>query len=316
MQIARACSLTAQEKAAPAEGRVGVYTVLVRRIFCALGAVAFAACVDFGELSGGSDASTPDDDATFADTSADVSDAGIQDSGFPDIFVPPLVDASFCASVDATFCDDFDTVALAVRWDSLYTRAGGNVVQSPNDAAPSEPNTLLTTIPGGDAATEYTRAAFLSKTITGNFTHFDVAFDIHSSAPGDNGAMLPIEIFGNGTTVQPESYLGIYMWPHMTYAIEQHDFSDGGALAFQSPNWFTQIQLTAWHRVEISIDLATDGGVAHLTETLDGTVVQTFVMNPLWTLGPSVLVAIGDTSPYSSFSSWEIRFDNVTIDAN
>jgi hypothetical protein len=286
---------------------------LVRRIFFALPLVGFAACIDFGDLIGGGDSVSPPADASTQDATADFTDAGIDDGGsFSDAFVPPLVDASFCATADASFCDDFDTVALAVRWESRFTYANCVIQQDPYDAAPSPPNTLLATIP--DAGT-VNREAFLTKHFVGNFTHFDIGFDILVAA-GDTGnfygAILPLTISAPDNT----NYLTYYLYSHGAYAYEQHQYSDGGGSAAQSPNWFDWPHIGKWQHLDIAIDLATDGGKPMLTVTLDGTIVEYFALSSVWHLGPSVALQFGITYPYGTSTEWDLRYDNVTVNAH
>jgi hypothetical protein len=288
---------------------------LVRRVSCALFLVGFAACIDFGALTGGDSDSVPPVDAGN-DAGPTVDAGNIDDSGFADTTTPPLIDASYCANVDASFCDDFDTVALAVRWSSRTTRAGGTIEQDPFATAPSPPNTLYAMLPEAGAADEFTRAAYIQRQFSGAFTHFDVSFDVYFQqvdTANNYGAILPIAIYAPDIELTPPNYLTFYYYQTKAYAYEQHSFPDGGGVSASSPNWFDIPQVGKWQRLEMAIDLAGDGGAPHLTVTLDGEVVEYFAMNKSWTLGPTIGLLIGVTYPYGTYAAWQIRYDNLVV---
>jgi hypothetical protein len=211
-------------------------------------------------------------------------------------FARGRVDGSYCANVDATFCDDFDTAPLAILWGSRYQRGGASADHDPYDAAPSMPNTLLVTVPSSDASTDpANRTAFLSRT---------VPFAI--KAPWGN---------------TPGAYhsLTMYLYAAKGYAYEQDSLPDAAQTVQGFANLFVSPTPGKSTEISIAIDINPDGGRSTLTVSLDGTIQGYYSgssgLLPGWSLASGVEIDLGDTYLYGSSSAWRLRYDNVTVRA-
>ncbi len=135
-----------------------------------------------GEAPGGSDVGDagPEGASPPPERDADGLDAGGGDA------------ARFCASVDATFCDDFDDgLALSAHWPSV-TQNGSGVLAS-TDAALSPPNALAASESNGNGEAKIVRRfAKAGNTLT---LDFDMRID---ALPPDGGTSDNVELLRIG----------------------------------------------------------------------------------------------------------------------
>jgi hypothetical protein len=271
-------------------------------VFVALVFAPAVACLfpDLGDLQrdGASDV------VVIADASdsaiADVVDASAVD-------VSEAGDTGFCASLGGThaLCEDFDEEAGYAGQFTSYVSV--NAAQTLDTSAfTSSPNSLVTSTPATNKLGDHTyiEHAFTT-TASASITYtFDVRFDSMNST---GSCIFGGIIVDDG---QPDFHV-LSVYTTSTYAAVEESFvrSDGGT-AYVDHTFSSPIQLGAWTRVSISIDLAK----RTISATLDGTtaLVPT-LLDSSWTSGPPT-IDLGFTYVASETQAWQARYDDVVFD--
>ena len=223
-----------------------------------------------------------------------------------------FIDANYCSRSDATFCDDFDTTALAIKWESLNVTPPASLDIVPFDAAPSPPNTLLGIIPSPDAGGG---AGFVTRHFVGTYTHIGLSFMVRLEQTDPYPShVTPFGIEVNDPVLgYYHAYAELY-WNGdaggaSAWIRETDQLPDGGMQGQQTPSLFQAPVLGKWSLFEIRIDAAPDGGPPSMVILLDTVVVLTSNLLPGWTFGPKVELDFGMF--YGSSPNSQARFDNV-----
>jgi hypothetical protein len=238
------------------------------------------------------------------------------DAAVDDALADAGSDAGFCATQPGpvVFCDDFDTLDLAVAWTSRFLQ-GASVDRDPYDAAPSPPNTLLVQTPGVDASSG-PRLGYIAKTIEGNFQHLEVSFWLLVEADDLSDAIIPVRILVPSASPPAYQSIDFYMFATRAYPAEFAIQSDGGFAGYQLGDLFASPRVGIKTVISITIDLNPDAGPPTLTVREDGTVQGYYPASlrlPGWKLGPKVEVRLGATLYGPNASGWRLRFDDVVV---
>jgi hypothetical protein len=226
-------------------------------------------------------------------------DAG--DPNTPPIFVDG---GSFCGAQDgATFCEDFDTADLPVRWvqEGLFARLTS---YSPKSA----PNGLLLDVAKSDIG-----GTFVSKithVFTAPSTNLMVAFDFKPEKVNLGSSFLILAalewaksetakysmrlVYSNGSVRLEESNLV----PPPNNKDAYHPF-------FTLPNG-------KWTRIKL--DVVASGGTPGVTLSLDGTTVGAReTIAPTVNLDPTPTLILGAVFAGNPHTGWTLRYDDVTV---
>ena len=210
----------------------------------AMGVTACSVLTNLADLES-SDAA-PD---AFQGGPADATTEGIPDTSTVDGIADGTTSTSFCAQVDAAFCDDFERDgAFVPPWTGVFTSGGGTVTRAEIDSG-----CVSIIVGAGDAAP----AANLNK-ILGSASKIHYAFDMqvaqYSTSPGAsvNTSQVYLPLADGGSILAGYVYLAFSA--ATARLVEQHHYADGGFSAQTSVS-FGPPSAGPWHHVDLTIDI-------------------------------------------------------------
>jgi hypothetical protein len=238
----------------------------------------------------------------------DASSEGGSDVGAPDVVTDGGA-VAFCASVDATFCEDFDDSNLTTfaKWDSTEILEGGSLTRV--DAGLSPPNAVAITYDPTSASGQLPEELSIDVKGTTGHIHlvYDLIIDELDTTSGSRLTIAELEITSNG------NLLGIReeIEPSGIACFGAVYPNDGGStFPLISPR--LALGANVWHHVDVVVDLTkspAQGGFA-----FDGTQQVSNVDIVGATFGPGALTIVGGvyyaTQPTSG---WKLRIDNIAV---
>lgn len=225
-------------------------------------------------------------------------DAG--DPNTPPVFVDG---GSFCGAQDgATFCEDFDTADLPVRWvkEGVFARLTSYTSKS-------APNGFLL-----DAPESTTGGTFVSK-ITHVFgapsTNLMVAFDFRPERVNLGSSFLILAALEYANAEAKYSLRLVYS--NGSVRLEESNL-------IQPPNNkdtyhpFFAIPMGTWTRVKL--DIVASGATPGVTLSLDGvTVGLREALTPTVGMAPTPTLILGAVFAGTPHTGWTLRYDDVTV---
>jgi hypothetical protein len=218
------------------------------------------------------------------DVVADTSEAGSD-------VAPPQ--SRYCTTVDATFCDDFESDgSFFPPWTTLVTQGDASVGRTFADSG-----AVLFTVgaPTDASARAYLNKAFL--TATGHFRYaFDMQIAAYPSAASGSTNVNEVNLIIADAGGLSSGAIFLTIGATSSSLVEQHRFADGGySNAVGSP--FSPLNVGEWRHFDLDIDV--DAGSASLA--IDGTPAAMINFAPVYTAGAPTIYA-------------GIPFENATTD--
>lgn len=258
-----------------------------------------AASFDAGEIGD----ATRSDGAGPSDAAPDVTDGSVSDgSGY----VQPC-DAG-------AFCDNFDDPKSTTvgNWTMVSACAGCSVTRAPPGL--SAPNALVGIINGSDAAGVTLDVELIkSFMVTANGVH--VSYDFAVDQFDDNPANVVLgQVVVRSGSAQVNVRLRIETGP--IFRFESSYRVDGGMPTpqnFGSVSVSSTADASAWHHVELDLDVSTMPATASFT--IDSTSLSDggYVSIAGATYGPGSLQFIAPGYANAPTTGWRFRFDNVVV---
>lgn len=266
--------------------------VLACVVIAVLGVGVGAAC---GAFSGSDAASDPD---------ASTGDSGGGDGGLG-------LKPAFCATVDATFCDDFDEHALGVGWNSIDTTDGSFLAL--DDAAFTSPTrSLVSDDTKGSPGLSY-NIAQLSKFVGAPPRHLRCELDVRA-APGAGRGL--VWLFNGEHTSAEAGYenFNLYLYYDVAGAYVQSAWSAMGVTA-TGGGPVLGLDMTSWNRLRLDLTLNDKACFGEIeVSTLSDGAVTSLGITPVHT-GPDAGCTPKDSSQIvlglANAPGWRINFDNV-----
>jgi hypothetical protein len=222
-----------------------------------------------------------------------------------------VVDANpgvrFCATQDATFCDDFDQVDAApfALWEPPNLGSGSSVILT-NDAL-SAPNALLATVATNDNTLLI--PANISHQIPGTATTARYEYDLLVDSYDLNGSSAYIGAMDERVGLA-DTEIRLILGSsglQLTGAVTP---GDGGATIYPQLSSKVTVNAGGWHHVKIEVEYSLSP--ASVTFTFDTTVVADHVAIQGATFGiGNVTIQAAFLYASSPTTGWKIRVDNV-----
>lgn len=261
------------------------------------------------KLGASDDTSLPEDgDASSDAPSTDIgaeNDAG-SDSGPAGEVPPSFVDGgTFCAespNSTATFCDDFDSTPLDVKWVREGVFANLSTV-SPRSA----PNDFFMNAPANTGIGTF--VSKLTRSFVVGSTNLVVAFDFFPEKVHDGTAALMLGAleWSKGS----EKYSLRLVYGNGAVRLEESDLV-APPNNKDSYHPFFNVPVGKWTRVKL--DVVASGSNPGVTVSLDDTAVglrETITPTPGMDTTPTLI--LGAVYAANPQSGWALRYDNVTV---
>ncbi len=198
--------------------------------------MSFGVAVACGSFSG-SDATTPIDEAGAVDGADGGGEASAK--------------GAFCATADATFCDDFDEFALGVGWNSLQT-TDGSFLALDDATATSPARSLVADNTMGSTVTPF-NIAQLSKGVGPPPKQLRCEFDVRTTSGKGHAILWTLNGYGkagDGST----TYFNVYLEYEMTALSVASAWASMGTQGNVVTN-LPIADLSEWSRLRIDITL-------------------------------------------------------------
>ncbi len=271
-----------------------------------LSAACFGACLfpDLSGLEGGGDAIATDAlvDAPSADAIGEASDGATTNDA-------DAAKVSFCSSIDATFCADFDeSPDVAAGFSTIYSSEGG-VVALDNTVSASPPASLLTgNTPLGASASAHGAVVRDTGRTPQNSATLD--FDLRVDALASQGTV--IEALAMVCQSATSSSLQFNLKTASSEVGEEIVGLDGGK-TYTQHLFSAKVAMTQWVHVTIALTFKTPRTI---TVTVDSSIVVDHVaMTAAYVAGPISLFVGNAYSPGPSDGA-NIHYDNVVLSVN
>lgn len=260
---------------------------------------------DSGNALPGTDANrgaAAEDGAVDSDAGADTTpevEAG--DPNTPPVFVDG---GSFCGGQDgATFCEDFDTADLPIRWirEGVFARLTSYT-------AKSAPNVFLLAAP--ESATGGTFVSKISHAFDAPSTNLVVAFDFKPERVNLGSSFLilaALEYVKNDTS----KYSLRLVYSNGSVRLEESNL-------VPPPNNkdtyhpFFSIPMNKWARLKL--DVVASGATPGIAVSLDGVLVGAReTLTPTAGIDPTPTLILGAVFAGNPHTGWTLRYDDVTV---
>jgi hypothetical protein len=219
---------------------------------------------------------------------------------------------SYCSTVDATFCDDFDEEngPVFTKWGSLEAADAGTLLRV--DSGLSAPNAVAITIAA--SASTGQPAEELGHDVSGVVSHihfsYDLVVDQYDTTSGSRVELsaLTIDIGGNELGVREE-----LVQSGLTCAAAVYPGDAGSTFPIIGNE--TTVSTGVWHHLDVVVDLTQTPATASFT--FDGTSEATDAPIAGATFGPGILsLAAGVYYATEPTTGWRFWFDNFALWAN
>ena len=223
---------------------------------------------------------------------------------------------TFCESVDATFCEDFDEPDgdYVSRWTSSSV-ANSNTLALEQDAAISPPNALFAQVPYGVA----NQPAALWKDLASDVKSIEYAFDVRFEPYAvDAGSVSFAEIVvATADGGPPSTAFDFVMLANATHVQARVTYADGdaglGDILLGSSN-FKTFAAGKWYHVDETITLS---GTATINLVIDGQVIlgNQMIKQATNGVGASAKFLVGIERTTGTTGPWAMEIDNVVVRA-
>jgi len=259
---------------------------------CVAGAA--AGCLNFGSVSDGHDAGPP------------AQGEGGADAG------PPR-GSGFCTMQNVTFCEDFDESTFPQAWGT-ESNIGGSYAVDPTESV-SPPSSLLVKFSPSSALNTALRKGF-SRQARPDQLDVDFQFKPVSAdtSPGAVAVIASIDFYDPAHTDSDRFTLQFTLENSLALRLEeQGTLADGGsAYAPHEPS----IALAAGAWTDVHLSVTTSGGAisgAHVT--FNGVTAIDAPLSPtVDAKATDVQITLGGVFESPSSSSWQLAYDNVTLE--